>query len=104
MEWNRPMKAMDEALTPLILDFLEWFVAGPRPYTDVMDAWKTSCPRLTVWEDATDLGLVARTKSDGRERYVELTGRGRDFLRLKRGVATKIELSTETVFKISSKI
>ena len=39
-------------LDPLILDFLEWIGGGPRPYAEVMEAWRTSCPRLTVWEDA----------------------------------------------------
>ena len=43
---------MADTLTPLILDFLEWVAARPRPYAEVMDAWRTSCPRLTVWEDA----------------------------------------------------
>jgi len=25
-----------------------------------MDAWRTSCPRLTVWEDALERCLLAR--------------------------------------------
>jgi hypothetical protein len=49
---------MSTGLTPLILDFLEWVAAGPHPYAEVMDRWRTSCPRLTVWEDAVDQGLV----------------------------------------------
>jgi hypothetical protein len=43
---------MSDILTPLILDFLAWLEATPRPYTEVMDVWRTACPRLTIWEDA----------------------------------------------------
>jgi hypothetical protein len=43
---------------PLVLDLIEWLAARPRPYAEVMDAWRTSCPRLPIWEDAVDLGLV----------------------------------------------
>jgi len=71
---------MDSSLTPLILDFLEWLAPAPRPYSEVMEAWRTSCPRLTVWEDATDQGLVERKRTDGRELFVELTPRGRQML------------------------
>jgi len=52
--------APNDILTPLILDLLEWLAPAPRAYAEVMEAWKTSCPRLTVWEDAVDAGLVAR--------------------------------------------
>jgi len=41
-------------LDPLVLDFVEWIAKEPRAYADVLDAWRTSCPRLTVWEDAID--------------------------------------------------
>lgn len=47
-------------LTPLVLDFVEWVAREPRTYADVMDAWKTSCPRLTVWEDCVEQNLVER--------------------------------------------
>ena len=40
---------MDDPVDPLILDLLEWVAARPRTYTEVMDAWRTSCPRLTIW-------------------------------------------------------
>lgn len=48
-------------IEPLILDLVEWIAAGPRTYDEVMAAWRTSCPRLPVWEDAVDRGLVARS-------------------------------------------
>jgi hypothetical protein len=71
---------MSDTLTPLILDFLEWLAAKPRPYTDVMDAWRTSCPRLTVWEEANDRGFVAQVFSAGSEMLVGVTPTGRTFL------------------------
>ena len=42
----------------LVLDLLQWLEETPKPYMDVMDAWRTSCPRLTVWEDAIDAGYL----------------------------------------------
>ena len=39
---------------PLVLDFVEWVAREPRAYSEVIDAWKTSCPRLTIWEDAAN--------------------------------------------------
>ena len=55
-----------EILEDLILDLLEWVASGDRAYEQVMDAWRTSCPRLPVWEDANDRGLVTREQVDGR--------------------------------------
>jgi hypothetical protein len=54
---------MTDTVTPLILDLLEWIAARPRTYAEVMDAWRTSCTRLTSWEDANDRGFLARGKS-----------------------------------------
>ncbi|MDR3538875.1 MAG: hypothetical protein P4L71_20440 [Acetobacteraceae bacterium] len=42
----------------LLHQMLAWIAARPRLYGETMDAWRTSCPRLTVWEDAMDAGLV----------------------------------------------
>jgi hypothetical protein len=41
-----------------ILDLLEWVAKQDRSYDDAMDAWRTSCPKLPIWEDATDRGLI----------------------------------------------
>jgi hypothetical protein len=49
---------MSSNIEALVLDLVEWVAKKPRPYEEVMDAWRTSCPRLTVWEDAVDRGLV----------------------------------------------
>jgi hypothetical protein len=47
-------------INPLVFDLLEWLAIKPRPYSEAMEVWRTSCPRLTIWEDAVDLGYVAR--------------------------------------------
>jgi hypothetical protein len=67
---------MSTETRPLILDLVEWVAARPRPYTEVMDAWRTSCPRLTIWEDAVDQGLVALERRGGSA-MVKATDRGR---------------------------
>ena len=52
-----------QAPEALVMDLLSFLEAGPKPYDDVMQAWRTSCPRLPVWEDALDLGLVERERN-----------------------------------------
>lgn len=71
------LASMTTTLQPLILDLVRSLAAGPRPYDDVMDAWRTSCPRLTVWEDAVDAGLVVRRREVGAAAMVVLTDKGR---------------------------
>jgi len=67
-------------IEPLIFDLVEWIARAPRTHADVMNAWRTSCPRLTVWEDAVDRGLVERKNTNGRGAMVVVTERGREFL------------------------
>jgi hypothetical protein len=64
---------------PLLLDLVEWIAREPRDYAEVMDAWRTSCPRLTIWEDAVDRGFVTRERV-GSDLLVLATSRGRQFL------------------------
>jgi hypothetical protein len=72
---------MSEAIiAPLVRDLVAWLAAGPRPYPEVLDAWRTSCPRLTVWEDAVDGGYVAVTGSSAGGLQVVATERGRALL------------------------
>jgi hypothetical protein len=68
--------ALPEAPSALIIQFLAWVAERPRTRADVMEAWRTSCPRLTVWEDATTAGLV---RIQARSR-VALTPLGRTML------------------------
>ena len=65
----------------LVFDLVEWIAREPRSYADVIDAWRTSCPRLTVWEDAVDRGLVKRKTASGRGTQVVVTDSGWRFLR-----------------------
>lgn len=40
------------------VQLLSWLSEQPRGYGETIEAWKTSCPRLAVWEDALADGLV----------------------------------------------
>lgn len=62
----------------LTLQMLDWIAQQPRPYDQVLDTWKSTCPRLTIWEDACADGLVA--SEAGRAGVVSLTKRGQAFL------------------------
>lgn len=74
------MADVGEPTEPLILDLVEWVMRAPRPYPEVMAAWRTSCPRLPVWEDAVDRGLVACATRDDGKLWVVATPSGRDAL------------------------
>lgn len=65
---------------PLVRDLVQWVLREPRSYNEVIEAWKTSCPRLTVWEDAVDMGLVARETLGAGRTIVVVTDLGRDML------------------------
>ena len=66
-----------EAQTSLIMiQFLEWVAAKPRRREDVMDAWRSSCPRFPVWEDARAEGLIRQCGGDKGQHRVELTELG----------------------------
>jgi hypothetical protein len=56
----------DTVVDALIVDLLDWLATGERSYDEVMEAWRTSCPKLPVWEDANDRGLVTREEANGR--------------------------------------
>jgi hypothetical protein len=72
---------MPDAPDPLVLDLVEWVALEPRPYADVLDRWRTSCPRLTVWEDALDRGFVKRVPAAQLGAQVIVTESGEKFLR-----------------------
>lgn len=71
---------MPDTLQALIADLLEWVGSG-RPYAEVMDAWRTSCPRLPVWEEANRLGLLECRRDDSGTERVFLTPGGVEQLR-----------------------
>lgn len=74
---------MTNTVENLILDLVEWVGRKERSYEETMEAWRTSCPRLPVWEDATDRGLVERAFANGRS-LVRVTQAGFEFLKEKR--------------------
>jgi hypothetical protein len=74
---------IDAVVDALILDLLEWLAKGERTYEEVIELWRTSCPRLPVWEDANDRALVAREHVNGRE-IVRITPAGFTCLRQRR--------------------
>jgi hypothetical protein len=78
---------MSETTDSLILDLLEWIGPSPRPYAEVLEAWRTSCPRLPVWEDANDLGFIVRRREPGRGAVVSVSAAGAKHLRLHRRAA-----------------
>jgi hypothetical protein len=71
---------MAEEHEPLILDLVEWVARKSRRYSEVMEAWRTSCPRLPVWEDAVDRGLVERRADGTGDPLVAVTPAGRTYL------------------------
>ena len=72
---------MADTVNDLVLDLLEWLGSGPRPYSEVLDAWRTSCPRLPIWEEANDRGFVARVNEPGRGQFVSVSEAGTAHLR-----------------------
>jgi hypothetical protein len=63
---------------------LAWLAARPRTYRETMDAWRTSCPRFSIWEDALSDRLVLVGRFDGAaglgRPMVELSMEGRAIL------------------------
>jgi hypothetical protein len=72
---------MSQTADPLVLDFVEWIARQPRTYSEVVAIWRTSCPRLTIWEDAADAGYVARDTARGFGTVVTVTEAGERLLR-----------------------
>jgi hypothetical protein len=71
---------MSEPVSLLMLQFLDWVAVRSRTYAEAMDAWRTSCPRLSVWEDARIDGLIRLEAEPTEPVTVVLTQRGRDVL------------------------
>jgi hypothetical protein len=83
MTLDQPHSLGPSSLTALMTELLEWLAVRPRTYGETMEAWRTSCPRMPVWEDARDGGLIQVVHSDGggmNESIVKLTPLGRAVL------------------------
>jgi len=68
---------LPDPVDALILDLLEWIGPGWKPYAEVMAAWRTSCPRLPVWEDANERGFIGRHSERGAGAFIAVTALGR---------------------------
>jgi D-3-phosphoglycerate dehydrogenase / 2-oxoglutarate reductase len=79
-----PGATMADNVNDLVLDLLEWLGSGPRPYVEVLDAWRTSCPRLPVWEEANERGFIDRTSVPGRGQLISVSAAGAAYLRAHR--------------------
>jgi len=71
------MQTSADALTK---QFLAWIDEAPRSYADA-EAWRRSCPHLSIWEDAISDGLVRfENGSSMQQSRLTLTTRGRALL------------------------
>src|SRR5690242_462056 len=60
------MNTPNTVVESLVLDLVEWVAGHEKTYEEVMEAWRTSCPRLQVWEEANVTGLVVVQHSGDR--------------------------------------
>jgi hypothetical protein len=71
---------MQDAAHALTQQFLAWVAEAPRSYADA-EAWRRSCPHLSVWEDAIANGLIHfENGSSMKQSRIVLTSRGRKLL------------------------
>lgn len=70
---------MTDTVDALIADLLEYVARGERRYDEVIEAWHTSCPKLPVWEEASERGLITRARVNGHA-IVRITDAGTAFL------------------------
>ena len=82
-----PSQHHDHRLDPLLLDLVEWLQIGPRPYAEVMEAWRTTCARLPIWEEAVDRGFIVSERLQPGSLQVSITPAGQAFLKAQRAPA-----------------
>jgi hypothetical protein len=83
LAWSVPTieRTTSDTVDTLILDLLEWIGPRSRPYAQVLEAWRTSCPRLPIWEDANDRGFISRHRAPGGGALVSVSDAGAEHLR-----------------------
>ena len=67
---------MTDPIDALVIDLLEWIGQRGRPYAEVIEAWRTSCPRLPVWEEANARGYIVHDHVAGMEPVVSVSPSG----------------------------
>src|ERR1700674_4977960 len=67
-----------ETTEALTLQFLAFVAGVERTYGETMEAWRSTCPRMSIWEDAVRDGLV-RIENGGtmKSSRIVLTARGK---------------------------
>jgi len=70
---------MSDYVNPSMIEFLGWISSRRRTYVEAMEAWQSTCPRHTIWEDALTYGLI-QIESTLQQNEVTLTPRGRAIL------------------------
>jgi hypothetical protein len=72
---------LSDPVSLLTLQFLEWVARRQRTYDEAMEAWRSTCPRHTVWEEALMAGLIQIEATETpRQSVVTLTPGGRAVL------------------------
>jgi hypothetical protein len=69
---------MNPSMNALTVQLLEWISNHPRTYAEALEAWRTSCPRLSIWEDACIAGLI---DCEPGSQIVSVSRKGRTLLR-----------------------
>jgi hypothetical protein len=77
---------MPDPVEALILDLLEFIGPKARPYREVIEAWRTSCPRLPVWEEANERGFIEHRHAQRSEAVVSVSALGAKFLAERRQI------------------
>ena len=95
------MSRARDTVDTLILDLLEWIGPNPRPYAETLEAWRTSCPRLPVWEEANERGLVVRHRAPGRGTLVSVSPAGAELLRKHRDQLNRRRTKSTTVSQLT---
>lgn len=72
---------MSNAVDLLILNLLEWIGSNPRLYAEVIESWRTSCPRLPVWGEANERGFLDYHHEPGQGTFVSVSAEGVAHLR-----------------------
>jgi hypothetical protein len=71
---------MQTAAHALMQQFLTWVAEAPHSYADA-EAWRRSCPHLSIWEDAIADGLVRfENGASMQASRLVLTARGHEWL------------------------
>ena len=87
---------MSDPVAALVLDLLEWIGPEPRPYSEVIDVWRTSCPRLPVWEEANARGFLVHSHREGIGAFVSVSETGVAHLAAQR---PRLRLPTATLIR-----